>query len=105
MRIVKLVTAALAATLAMQAWAVGGMADVTVFDRSEGKSLKVHWHEGRAWVVGRPGNEYQIVVRNRRAEDLLAVMSVDGVNVVSGETAHPQQGGYVLSPWRGLEVR
>lgn len=105
MRVVKFVTAALAATLALQAWAVGGMAEVTVFDRSEGKSLKVHWHEGRAWVVGKPGNEYQIVVRNRRAEDLLAVMSVDGVNVVSGETAHPQQGGYVLSPWRGLEVK
>lgn len=105
MRIVKFVTAALAATLAMPAWAVGGMADVTVFDRSEGKPLKVHWHEGRAWVVGKPGNEYLIVVRNRRAEDLLAVMSVDGVNVVSDETAHPQQSGYVLSPWRGLEVK
>ena len=105
MRIVKLVTVALATALATQAWALGGMADVTVFDRSAGKSLKVHWHEGRAWVVGKPGNEYQIMVRNRRGEDLLAVMSVDGVNVVSGETAHPQQSGYVLSPWRGLEVK
>ena len=105
MKIVKFVTAALAAALAAQAWAVGSMADVAVFDRSEGRTLKVHWHDGRAWVVGKPGNEYQIMVRNRRGEDLLAVMSVDGVNVVSGETAHPQQSGYVLSPWRGLDVK
>ena len=99
------VATALAAALAAPAWAVGGMVDVTVIDRSEGRSLQVHWHEGRAWVVGKPGNEYQIVLRNQRGEDLLAVMSVDGVNVVSGETAHTQQGGYVLSPWRGFEVK
>lgn len=109
MRFVKFAVAALAAALAAAVatpvWAVGSMADMTVFDRSEGRPLQVHWHEGRAWVVGKPGNEYQIVVRNRRAEDLLAIMSVDGVNVVSGETAHPLQSGYVLSPWRGLEVK
>jgi len=33
------------------------------------------------------------------------VLSVDGVNVVSGETANVQQGGYVLSPGRALEVK
>jgi len=105
MGFVKSVAVALAAALATPAWAVGGMADLTVFDRSEGRSLPVHWHEGRAWVVARPGNEYQVVLRNRRGEDLLAVMAVDGVNVVSGETANPQQGGYMLAPWRGLEVK
>lgn len=105
MRFVELAAAALAAGLATQACAVGSLADVTVLDRSEGRSLPVHWHEGRAWVVGKPGNEYQIVVRNRGSGDLLAVMSVDGVNVVSGETANVLQSGYVLSPWRGLEVK
>ena len=32
----------------------------------------------------------------RRGERVLAVMSVDGVNVVSGDTASPSQSGYVL---------
>jgi hypothetical protein len=105
MNVAGTVAAMLAATLATQVLAVGRMADVTVVDRSEGRTLQVHWHEGRAWVVGTPGNEYQIVVHNRRTEDLLAVMSVDGINVVSGETAHPLQSGYVLSPRRGMEVK
>lgn len=105
MRSVRFFAAALAVALGTPAWAVGRMADLSVYDRSEGRSLQVYWHEGRAWVIGKPGNEYQVMLRNRRGEDLLAVMSVDGINVVSGETANPQQGGYVLAPWRGLEVK
>ena len=78
-----------------QACAVGGMADVYVYDRSEGGGLPVYWHEGRAYVVGKPGNEYQMRVRSRQGEDVLAVVSVDGVNVITGETARRQQTGYV----------
>jgi hypothetical protein len=97
--------AALLAAIALPAAAVGHRADVAIYDRSTGSELPVHWHEGRAYVVGRPGNEYQVVVRNNRGEDVLAVVSVDGLNVMDGKTAHPNQGGYVLSPWERLDVR
>lgn len=96
---------ALAALVCGQAWAVGRLADVTVYDRAEGRRLPVYWHEGRAYVVGKPGNEYQVTVRNRRGEDVLAVISVDGVNVVTGETANAQQSGYVLEPRRALDIQ
>ena len=43
--------------------------------------------QGKAWVVGQPGNEYQISLRNQSGSDVLAVVSVDGVNVITGETA------------------
>jgi len=82
----------------------GGMADLSVYDRTEGRRLAVHWHEGRAYVVGKPGNEYQVSVRNRLREDVLAVVSVDGVNVVSGETANPAQTGYVLSGGQSYDI-
>lgn len=96
--------AALLAACATQAVAVGSLAEIAVFDRSEGRQLPVYWHEGRAWVAGRPGNEYALRLHNRGREDVLAVVSVDGVNVISGETASPQQSGYVLSPWRQFEL-
>ena len=86
------------------AHAVGRMADLQVRDRATGRSLPVHWHEGRPYIVGEPGHEYRIVLANRRGEDLLAVVSVDGVNVLSGETANASQGGYVLRPWRQVEI-
>lgn len=95
---------ALLAACAAQAAAVGSLADITVFDRNEGRQLPVYWHEGRAWVAGKPGNEYALRIRNQGREEVLAVVSVDGVNVVSGETASPQQSGYVLSPWRLFEL-
>lgn len=87
-----------------EAAAHGRLADLSVYDRTEGRRLAVHWHEGRAYVVGKPGNEYQVTVRNRSRDDVLAVVSVDGVNVISGETAHPSQTGYVLSAHSSYDI-
>lgn len=104
MKILKFACAALLASFSAQAAAVGGLADVAVFDRNEGRQLPVYWHESRAWVVGKPGNEYSVRIRNRQHEDVLGVVSVDGVNVITGEAAAPQQSGYVLSPYRMFDV-
>lgn len=83
----------------------GALAALEVYDRTEGRRLEVHWHEGRAYVAGKPGNEYRVTVGNRLGgEDLLAVVSVDGVNVLSGETADPSQAGYVLAPRARFDI-
>jgi len=82
--------------LSIEACAVGGIADVTVVDRTDGRPLHLNYHQGKAWVVGKPGNEYSVRIRNRLGEDVLGVVSVDGVNVVTGETATAQQSGYVV---------
>ena len=37
-------------------------------------------------------------------ERILAVTSVDGVNAVSGETASPEQSGYVIDAWGSVEI-
>src|SRR6478609_8429289 len=87
-----------------EAGAHGGVMDLSVYDRTEGRRLAVHWHEGRAYVVGKPGNEYRVTVRNRLRENVLAVVSVDGVNVVSGETAHAAQAGYVLAAGQSYDI-
>jgi hypothetical protein len=105
MKRLKLIAAAVLAASSLPALAVGTLADVRVFDRAQGTELPVYWHEGKAYVVGRPGNEYSISVRNQAGQDLLAVMSVDGVNVLSGETANTRQGGYIVSSWESLDVK
>ena len=74
MKNLQLACAALLAAFSAGAAAVGGLTDLTVYDRSEGRSLPVYWHEGRAWIVGKPGNEYQLNLRNRQGEDVLAVL-------------------------------
>ncbi len=92
-------------SLAGTAAAVGRLADVSVFDRGAARPLPVYTHEGRFYVVGRPGKEYEIRVRNRASSEILAVVSVDGVNAVSGETANWNQTGYVLAPYQTLAVK
>jgi hypothetical protein len=104
MKSLQLACAALIAAFSAHAGAVGGLAEVTLFDRSDGRQLPVYWHEGRAYVVGKPGNEYSVRIRNRQREDVLGVISVDGVNVITGETAVAQQSGYVLAPYRQFDI-
>lgn len=94
------VAAALAALSAAPAHAVGRLADIQVIDRDSGETLAVYRHQGEHWIAGRPGARYAVSVRNATGARVLGVVSVDGVNVISGETAAWQQTGYVLSPWQ-----
>lgn len=77
---------------------------VDVYDRADGAALPVYAKGGRHYIVGEPGHEYAVRIRNCTDGRLLAVTSVDGVNVVSGETASPTQSGYVLDPWGSVEI-
>lgn len=96
--------AALGGLAALPAQAVGRLADVTVIDRHSGATLPVHYHRGEYWVAGLPGARYAVLVRNRVGERLMAVTSVDGVNVISGETASVGQTGYVFAPWQSYQI-
>jgi len=87
-----------------RASAVGSMVDVSIYDRTNGRVLPVFSGDGRYYVAGRPGNEYEIRIRNSTGTDFLAVVSVDGVNVVSGQTASPSQGGYVVSAGQAVRI-
>ena len=78
--------------------------DVQVYDRTDARYLPTYQFEGRTYVVGKPGNEYALSLRNQGGERVMVVGSVDGVNIVTGETASPQQSGYVLSPGQSAEI-
>jgi hypothetical protein len=106
MKRLALVAAAVATAFALPACATGtgNLARVTVIDRTANRELPVYWKDGRAYVAGKPGNEYQIRVRNVAGEDLLAVLSVDGVNVITGQTAQALQSGYVLGSYTSMDV-
>ncbi len=101
----KIIYLSILAGFSSAAGAVGNLADVTVYDRMENRTLPIHQHNGRYYVVGKPGNEYQIRVANRSRQEILSVVSVDGVNAVSGETANWEQTGYVLGNYQAFDIR
>jgi hypothetical protein len=91
--------AAMAALLASgNLLAAGGIARISIIDRDSGTELVPHLYHGEYWVAGTPGAHYAIEIENRLSERLLAVASVDGVNVISGATAGWDQTGYVFDP-------
>ncbi len=98
-----LLTAALALA-STQALAVGRLADVTILDRDTGRVLTPYYHRGEYWVAGTPGDRYSISVHNRLGGRVLAIMAVDGVNVVSGETASWDQTGYVFGAEQAYDI-
>jgi hypothetical protein len=83
---------------------VGSLANVSVIDRSTGRTLPVYRYRGEYWVAGNPGSKYSVAVNNRLGERVLAVMSVDGVNIMNGETASTDQTGYVFNRYQRYEV-
>src|SRR5580658_5711344 len=86
------------------ALASGNLASVAIVDRDSGAVLTTHYYRGEYWVAGTPGARYAIEIRNREGGRVLAVTSVDGVNVISGATAGWNQAGYVLDPGEAYQV-
>jgi hypothetical protein len=98
-----LLSCLLAATGCPSAWGET-LVDVDLVDRDTGQWLpETPWH-GDTWVAGTPGHRYAVRLTNTSSERVLVVLSVDGVNAVTGQTAHPAQTGYVLAPFQSTEI-
>lgn len=82
----------------------GRLVGMEIINRSTGETLDFHRFRGQQYVAGNPGDRYGVRLVNHTGQRVLVVLSVDGVNVVTGETASPDQSGYVLGPWGRVEV-
>lgn len=98
-----LCAAVLALATAVPAHA-GNLLDLAVVDRDNGQTLPTWASGGKLYVAGTPGHRYSVRLTNHSGGRVLAVLSVDGVNAVSGQTASPDQTGYVLGAWESTEI-
>ena len=96
--------AALAACTTLPARAVGQLVDVQIVDRTTGEVLTPIRHGDAWWVAGRPGARYRLAITNRGGQRTLNVISIDGINAISGNTAAWNQTGYVLGPYERFDV-
>ena len=76
-----------------------------IYDRLTSRTLEQHRFRAQRYVAGEPGHEYSLRLRNCSDRRVLAVVSVDGINVISGETASPDQTGYVIDAGASLEIQ
>jgi hypothetical protein len=80
------------------------LVELSVVDRDNGQWLPAWPHRGEDWIAGTPGHRYAVHLANTTGERVLVVLSIDGVNAVSGESAASDQAGYVLGPWETAEI-
>ena len=105
-RVLLQAAALLLALLPLAACASGAaLVDVQVVDADQGSTLWPTRFHGRDYIAGAPGHRFSVALQNRTGGRVLAVLSVDGVNAISGQTAAASQAGYVLEPWQRIEVR
>lgn len=95
----------LTALVTMPAQAGGRIADVILVARDSAAVLPMYSHAGRRYVEGAPGDGYEIRVRNNTGAEILAVVAVDGLNVITGQPASPRQSGYVVPAWGETRIR
>lgn len=96
--------AALGGVACAPAYAAPNLVDLQVVDRETGQPLHVWRRHGRLYVAGRSAARYSLRVTNHTGGRVLVVMSVDGVNIVTGETAGVGQGGYVFAPYETFDI-
>ena len=80
------------------------LVDLEIIDRETGEAAQTWRHGGRTYTAGQPGARYGLRVTNNSPGRVLVVMSVDGVNVLTGETAAYGQRGYVFGPYETYDV-
>jgi len=82
----------------------GQPVSMSIVDRETGQAMTTYRKDGRTYVAGRPASRYAIRLANQTGGRVMVMLSVDGVNVISGETASVGQTGYVLDPWQSYDI-
>jgi len=62
-----------------------------------GSRCKQHIHDGKTFIEAKHGSEYTIEIKNNTWTRILAVCSVDGLDILNGKTATEEGPGYVIN--------
>ena len=62
-----------------------------------GSNCKQYFHEGKTFIESKLGSEYVIEVKNGTWSRVLAVCSVDGLDILNGKPATENGPGYVIN--------
>lgn len=70
----------------------------------KGRPITEFKHESQIFVEGRAGSEFEIELKNNTPKRVMAVISVDGLSVINGDTAGPDSPGYVLNAFQTITI-
>lgn len=62
-------------------------------------------HNGLTFIEGRKGQPFHLKMRNDSAHRVMAVVSIDGLSIVDGQTCTAQSRGYVIPAYSAITVQ
>ena len=70
-----------------------------------GSRCKQYTHGGRNYIEAKDGSEWYFQIQNNTPSRVLAICSVDGLNVLSGEIATENDTGYVIDAYHSQKIK
>jgi len=69
-----------------------------------GSRCKQYSHNGKLFIEAKKGSEYSVEIKNSTWQRILAVCSVDGLDVLNGKPATENSNGYVINGYGSLKI-
>ena len=66
---------------------------------------KQYYHQCKTFIQANPGSEYVIEIKNNHSKRVLAVGSVDGLNVLTGKAASNNDTGYIVGAYSSEKIK
>ena len=70
-----------------------------------GNRCKFYYHQGKTFIEAKHGTEYELEIKNNTYGRVLALTSVDGLNVLNGTPATDDDPGYVIPGYSPLRIK
>ena len=70
-----------------------------------GRAFKEYAHKGQSFIEARHGSNYSVKIKNDNAHKVMAVLSVDGLDVISGKPAEDASKGYIIDAYSQVEIK
>lgn len=70
-----------------------------------GRPTREYSHKGMSFIESRHGTNYSIRLKNDNSFKVMAVLSVDGLDVITGKAAEESNKGYILDPYSNVEIK
>jgi hypothetical protein len=71
-----------------------------------GRPVREYISKGKTFIEAREGTEYSIRIKNPTWKRVMAVVSVDGIDVLNGQQSSPETDvGYVIAPYGEIDIK
>ena len=81
------------------------MHNVSMHVQVNGRACKEYTHKGMSFIEARHGTNYTVKIKNDNPYRVMAVLSVDGLDVVTGKPAEETNTGYIIDAYSSLDVK